>query len=280
MKIKDDPKIKALEWHLKFLSEDLENMNELDFRKLVVDAEFYFMNPMKGLLAYYILAESMPPPMPTTTLKKIGKKTKDLEANAAVQVMERVDSHGPTLWDPWGPRNYPSHAGLGRNYPWRENLRVVQAKIRNFMKEISEGTDFKSYAKADVLFGRGSGKFKVIYDPVEPSFADATDPSKLVEEARLSLIFALDGIPDEGAIKTCRECGRYFLHLSKKPKFFCDYKCTVKFTSRKRREKDPDGYRAAQREIMRKKYRERQAEKRGVPVEKVKIQKRRRRDGR
>lgn len=270
MKKKDDPKIKALEWYLKFLSEDLENMNELDFGKLVVEAQFYFMNPVKGLLAYYILAESLPPPMPTTTLKKIGKRTKDLEANAKVQGIERVDTHVPTLWDTAGPRNYPLY---GRNYPWRQNLKVVQAKIRNFMKEINEGTDFKSYAKADVLFGRGSGKFKVIYDPVEPSFADATDPSKLVEEARVSLIFALDGIPDEGAIKTCRECGRYFLHLSKKPKFFCDYKCTVKFTSRKRREKDPEGYRAAQREIMRKKYREEKAKKLGRTVGKIRFQK-------
>jgi hypothetical protein len=52
----------------------------------------------------------------------------------------------------------------------------------------------------------------------------------------------------------CKECGGKFLWVSKKPKYYCTSKCTSKAISRKRREKDPEGYRKQQREIMRKKY--------------------------
>jgi hypothetical protein len=214
------------------------------------------------------------PPSAIASLKKMGKDTKDLEAHAKVQGIEKANYYWPIY----------SQGIIPPDYHWRENLRLVQAELRGFLKEWTEtesaGLFLKPYGKAKIYFGRDEGKFKLIYDPDEPSFTGTTDPSKLAEKARLSLIFALDGIPDEGAIKTCRECRKYFLHLSKKPKFFCDYKCTVKFTSRRRREKDPEGYRASQREIMRKQYRKEQAKKRGVPVGKVKIQKRRKKDGR
>jgi hypothetical protein len=42
--------------------------------------------------------------------------------------------------------------------------------------------------------------------------------------------------------------------------------------SKRRRDADPEKYRAVQREIMRRKYREVKTKQRGVPVGKVRIQ--------
>ncbi|MBM4334049.1 MAG: hypothetical protein FJ117_23010 [Deltaproteobacteria bacterium] len=94
---------------------------------------------------------------------------------------------------------------------------------------------------------------------------------RLVRIRRLQL--ALDNTPDEGSVKECRECGNFFLHLSKKPKYYCNFRCTSKAASRKRREQNSEKYREDQREIMRRKYREIKAKERGVPVNKVRIQK-------
>ncbi|MFC1890497.1 hypothetical protein ACFL4G_12160, partial [Thermodesulfobacteriota bacterium] len=91
----------------------------------------------------------------------------------------------------------------------------------------------------------------------------------------ISVFFALDRIPME-AIKTCQECGRYFLHLTKKPKYYCNPKCTSRAMGRKRKEdKEKYGkYLEQQKRIMKKKYREKKAKEQGKSVDKVKIQKR------
>ena len=257
MKQRDDPKIKALEWYLQFLSSDLDEMSELDFGKLVVEAKFYFMTPTKGFSAF-ISAKSLPSAI--ALLRERGIDTKDLEHSAKLQDIGRVNYYVPTYWQ--GP--FPGA------YAWRHNLKLVQGELRSFLEDrIKASANFIPIGKANILFGRVEGRFKVIYDVNEPSFADINDVSKLVEMVKLSFIFALDNIPDEGSIKTCRECGKLFLHLSKKPKYFCNFRCTSRAASRKRRQDDPEKYREVQREIMRRKYRERRAKEGVVPVHKV-----------
>jgi hypothetical protein len=68
------------------------------------------------------------------------------------------------------------------------------------------------------------------------------------------------------------DCGKYFLHLSKKARYYCTPKCTSRDLSKKRREADPEAYRKKQREIMRKKYREKKAKELGMSPDKLKIQ--------
>ena len=152
-------------------------------------------------------------------------------------------------------------------------MKLVQAELKSFLEGgMKEASTLIPVGKKVISFGRIDGRFQVIYSIQEPSFEDIEDVSKLVGMAKLSFMFALDKIPDEGSIKTCPECGKLFLHLSKKPKYYYNFRCTSKAASRKRREEDPEKYRKAQREIMRRKYRERKAKERGVSVNKVRIQ--------
>lgn len=71
----------------------------------------------------------------------------------------------------------------------------------------------------------------------------------------------IDGLPPD-CIKKCGECGKLFVHISKKVKIYCSPKCSFKYLSRKRREelkKHPRKYKAflkTQKEKMRKIYEE------------------------
>lgn len=68
------------------------------------------------------------------------------------------------------------------------------------------------------------------------------------------------------ALRKCQECHRLFVQAKGKARKFCSNKCMNRWHSRKRREADPEGYRAKQREIMRKRYEEKQKEKHGPNV--------------
>jgi len=101
---------------------------------------------------------------------------------------------------------------------------------------------------------------------------EVSEPERSKILAKVGFSVSLDRIPLE-AIKVCKQCGRYFVHVSKKVRDFCTSKCTSRAMSKRRRDADPEGYRATQREIMRKKYQVLKAKQRGVPPGRVKIQK-------
>jgi hypothetical protein len=64
----------------------------------------------------------------------------------------------------------------------------------------------------------------------------------------------------------CEECRALFLQAGAKPKRYCSVKCGWKANARKRREADPEAYRAKQREIMRKRYEAKRKEELGPGV--------------
>lgn len=222
MKKTDDPKIQAAQWFLEFISDDLEKMTPLDFDRRVVEAKHYFMEPKKDLAWLLYSGKSFS-----------GQSFSGWPEQGRIGIK-------PILKD---------------SYPWKENLKFTQSFLRDFLKEsIKANNKISAFDKVDFLFGTVNGIMRAYYDPPNYLIEDThDDPSNLAKTAKFSFANALNGIPRD-AIKTCRECGKYFLHLSKKPKYFCSPKCTVKATSRRRRERDPEGYRAKQREIMRKKY--------------------------
>jgi len=79
------------------------------------------------------------------------------------------------------------------------------------------------------------------------------------------LLTKLDKIPAT-AIRRCQECNRLFVQLKGKARKFCSKKCMNRWHTRKRRQADPEAYRAKQREIMRKRYERKQKEKYGPNV--------------
>ena len=245
MNISDDPKVKAVNWFLDFLADDLDNMSDLDFSKRVVEIVYYF-------LYLWLWPKAIP-------------------------------------WE--GTKAF---IGLAANHPSKDNLKSIQADLKQLMKEVTELQRFppgslldtdrivnfsdKGFSvsictlKADWEFFIEQDTMTLAFRPPD-SASTLNDLEELKNAATMSLLSALSGLPT-GSIRSCAECGRYFLHLSKKPKYYCSPKCGSRNLSRKRREADPDAYRAKQREIMRKKYREKKAKELGKPIDKVKIQER------
>jgi hypothetical protein len=231
--------IQALNWFLLFLRTDIESMEPLDFTKLVVEAIHYFQGP--GLI---------------TTFGTFGTTPKGWPKHIP----------DPEEYDPFGDI---------QRTEWKPALLKIQADLTAHLQEWTDAPDMRSkeIEKINVQFGSLKGKWHVrFFVPGFFLFGQEKDETITQRMARLALCFALHGLPRD-ALKKCQECGAHFAHVSAKPKYYCNPKCTTKALSRKRREADPEGYRRKQREIMRKVYRKRQAKKLGVPPDKVKIQK-------
>jgi len=238
MKRNNLPQVKALKWHLEFLSDNLAALSDLDFDRRVVEARHYF--------------------------------------TTAVLVLPLDDP----LWQPIESYWYDLHAEFkGVESPkgidwWKRVLTKIQADLRKLLKRAqSEGSPIP-IGNAQQVIGMSAGRFFTKYH-LPYAYDDLFTLGRMKRLARMSFANSLHGI-DLEAINICKDetCGRFFLHLSEKPKFYCSSKCTTRDLSRKRREADPEAYRKKQREIMRKKYREKKAKKLGVSPDKVKIQKR------
>lgn len=217
MKKSEDPKFKALDWYLDFTSVDLSNLAEVEFRKLLLDAQNHFTSfaptsPYShGLGAY---------------LKYTGKK---------IDVDE-----------------------IPNDFPWEENLRRIQKELKSILQKVLSWRDIKdelSWLKtfeirADVGLHLGffDGKIRTLILQPSNSF-------DLMNMARTNFIRLLSDLSPD-VIRNCEECGKFYLHLAKRPRRFCTPKCTSKAMSRERRERDPEEYRKRQRELMRRKYEE------------------------
>jgi hypothetical protein len=216
MKRIDPMQEKALKWYMDFLSDDLATLPYLDFSGRVLEARHYFTN--SALL--------LPLDDP--------------------------------LWKEIDPIEYSLHAEFRsiespEDFDWEDTLTKIQAALRRLLKEwYTEGMPIWM-GNVRVVTGVAKGSFYTkYYLPV--AYKDIFTPRKMKQLARISFANAVHGIPLE-AIKTCKDkkCGRHFLHLSEKPKYYCSPKCTSRDLSRIRREADPEAYREKQREIMRKK---------------------------
>ena len=165
------------------------------------------------------------------------------------------------------------------NYPWRETLKEIQVSLKRIVEELSKNQpenqgEIWKVGEVSLVFNRGPKGMFIRFNPLS-SFLGLYQVPKLeewVELAKLTFYISAHGLR-QYAIVLCKECGKYFLHLSKKVKYFCSPRCASRNLSRERREKDPEGYRAKQREIMRRKYREQKAKELGRPVGKIAFQK-------
>lgn len=226
----------TVNWIFEFLADDLDKVTDLEFSKRVLDAQYHFVDQWG-----------------VDWLGPSGS------ANTRVTVLS--------------PQRYP------RNYPWRETLKKIQVRLREIAKELSQdqpknqGLIWKVEG-VSLLFEIGPKGMFIKFNPLSGilDFHKIPKPDELVRLAERTFYISAHGLPPN-AIEPCRECGNYFLHLTKKVKYFCSPRCAVRNLSRQRRERDPDGYRAKQREIMARRYKEQQAKKLERPVEKIRFQK-------
>jgi len=242
--MKSDPNIETLRWMIDFLNDDLEGMTAREIKRRAKETRHF-------------LCEQWPDfPFITTTIQTVKGKT------------ERVKFRGMHTWYPTWPDEYP----------WKEALQGLQAHMKMIMDryvlfegaylDISalkpDGTPYPTQRK----HGRGDGFFPVqtsviIYKgPLGISHAytlpDMVNYDHRVESldklAEMIFYVLLNGLPND-CIKKCKECGRYFLQLSRKVKVFCSQQCASRFLARDYRAKHPEEYRTKQREIMKKRYR-------------------------
>lgn len=216
MKQNDPSQVKALKWHLNFLSDHLDALSYLEFSGRVLEAKHYFASSALFL------------PL------------------------------NDPLWKDIDPFDYILHVDLkGGEVPEDKNtLKKIQADLRELLKRMQTDGAPIPIENVRVVSGVKDGRFFTkYYLPLD--YRDIFTPRRMKQLARLSFANALHGVPLE-AIRTCRNetCGRYFLHLSQKDKYYCSPKCTSRDLAKKRREADPDLYRKKQRGIMRKKSKE------------------------
>ena len=238
MKRTNPSQVRALNWFMGFISEELGTMSDLEFSKLVLDVRHYVIS--------YAFITPLDFPM----------------------------------WEGPDPIDYKLHAEFEgikspEGFDWKDALINAQTELRESLDHWQTAKDkIIPVAGVQLEITSVGDKFRVGY-ALPTTYEDCFDKDTLTKLAKISLCHALQDIRKD-AIKKCKEedCGRYFLHLSRKERYYCTPKCTSRDLSRKRREKNPEAYRKKQREIMRKKYKEQKAKELGKPPDKVKIQKR------
>lgn len=239
---KDEEKETVARWFLHFISEDLEKLPEMQFLTMVSQA-IYCFDWAYGEM-FKALFGSGPPREKIIPPKGIPQKS----------IEESLKE-----WD----------------HPLKKCLKDVQPALKEALQswlEMRDGSGKKVVDDLSLLLGIFDGNFKI-----GTMAHGGDDLAGTINKAKVSFALALDGIPRE-AIRACRECGKYFLHLTKKPRFFCNSKCTSKAISRKHREKNPKAYRSKQNKIMRRRYIEERAKRLGVSPDKIKLQVRRRKE--
>lgn len=134
--------------------------------------------------------------------------------------------------------------------------------IQNALKVVIEKTPKRPGDPALILplykrhLSPGKDRYQILaYPPPKLSGANAPDLEALAN----TIGILIESLPLD-PIKKCEECGKHFIHISKKVKKYCSPKCSYKHLSRKRREelkKHPRKYKAfkkSQREKMKRIY--------------------------
>ena len=222
MKWREIPQYKALSWYLDFFSLNLNTLSEREISKLAIDAKHFIERAAWPLFG--------PDASGWSNDQKGFSSMKDL----------------PDKW--WKEK-------IGGEKD-QTNLERVKEELECFLRlHFLEGTPGSRIPIAEpyLQFGiqGGRGAVTVRYNSPPGHYADRDE---VIKRGKINLAMALDGVPLD-AVKSCPECGRFFLHLSKRPRYFCGPTCSSVAISRRRREKDPEKYREYQRKVMQDKYR-------------------------
>lgn len=237
MKKKD--KHQGIRWYLDFLSDHLDEIDAEDLERRFLEFKFAIHEGIAGL-----------------DTEDVAPRLEEVPASVLPKIRDAVDSNLAQ-----------------RGIRISANAEKVLKEIQNALKPLVEtmrmcetnrlGAQFISKVPANFLFvallGPDGYRFRII-----PSL----DQKNLIDQAKILFIALARELP-LGSIKVCQECKRYFLHLSERRKDYCSQPCAVRAITRRRREKDPDGYRKKQRELMRSRYYDRKLKMAGVSKDKA-----------
>jgi len=231
-------RVSGLEWFLDFFNLKIEDLGRGDRLKWVTEALYMieFGRPKVGLRMY-------PIPDKITSQKRIAEWDKDnrlercqkLVIDFYMKLMESIENSIVTRMK-WLPRNkFGFNKSIFAKFDTQATVRVhvpvssgVEWNIEN------EDTDNEQW------FCR-INREKMYERKLHVTFSTRSDEDSLL----LAFCQSLEGIPIS-AFRTCPECCKFFLHLSKKEKLFCNNKCAARSGSRVRRQNiknnDPEAY--------------------------------------
>jgi len=150
------------------------------------------------------------------------------------------------------------------------DLSVIQDALRVYVEEIPKlpGDPPLTLPKFDRRLIAGKDGYRIEhYQGIKLSGSNAPD----LDILKNTVATLIDDLPSD-CIKKCEECGKLFIHVSRKVKIYCSSKCSFKHLSRKRRvelKQHPRKYKAflkTQREKMRKIYEEKKKDEVGPNV--------------
>ena len=201
-KLQDLPQVKALNWYMDFLADNLETISRFELSKRVVEVRNYIIN-----YAHFTPFPFFP------------------------------------KWPEITPIDYSLHEELNgtaspEGFDWRDALIKVQSKLQSLLDEIMNpeaGVIPVEQVQRQIV--SYSGTFIIGHPLPNTDYKGCFDLDVLPRLAKISFTDALSGIPTK-AIKKCehKKCGKYFLHLSEKPKYYCSPKCTSRALAQERRD--------------------------------------------
>ena len=240
--MKEHVQIQKLTWFFDFINKDLSSITIGDKMKLTTEA----IEVSYGIASYVFLDENLAW-LPYDRLD--DQKT----------ISENIDQ--------WEKENTLESCQRHLRKYYENIIQVIDSSMKHAKERKSAWTNYLTLAekKASVTIKLGahaikSEKHKVInqgkedehklYRLKEDSLLNA--PIQLSIRAKneketllLYFIQTLEGIPIR-SLRQCPECGRYYVHLSKRPKIYCSNKCAARKGSRDKRkwvkEHEPESY--------------------------------------
>jgi hypothetical protein len=232
-KLQDLPQVKALNWYMDFLADDLENLSRYELDKRVVGVRNYIIN----------YAHFTPYPF--------------------FPKWPEIDTIDYSLHEEFNGIASPE------GFDWKQALLRIQSELRNLLEAImNPASGVVKVEEVQRQIVSHGGTFIVGHPIPGIDYNDCFDLDVLPRLARISFTDALAGMPSN-AIRKCEKCENYFLHLSDKPKYFCSPKCTSRALAQERRDaekmaKERDiSVKKAREEIKKRKAQKREEDKNG-----------------
>jgi hypothetical protein len=226
-----------LEWFISFANMDLDAITPGDKAKLLVESDNLF--PVKEIERLKTTPKIEKPFNPPVKQIIDGE---EITFRRLDYLEERSDDPEAIGWA-FGRRNKES-----REY-WLLILKL-KSTIQKYLDSFIGGSLMRGKRlsiKFTVLLGWGTKKpYTIDYFPITESQE---------EYLQFKIFRLLEGFPSN-ALNKCPTCENFFLNPSLRKKTFCSPRCMWRANSAKRREKDPEGYKEYQRNLMKDRYRE------------------------
>ena len=200
-KVQDRPVVKALKWHMDFLSYDFKSMTDLNLEKRALEVKQYIIK-----YAYFSPFHFFKHEEPDPIYDELHAELEGIESPEGSQL--------------------------------REVLIKVQAELQGLLERIMNPESGVIVVEPVQHRIASTGTtFVTGHPPPEIDPNDSFNIDVLPRLAKIIFTTALHGMP-ANSINMCEyeNCGNYFFHLSEKDKFYCSPKCTSRALAQERRE--------------------------------------------